>query len=72
MKVSSSSHALEDRRKVGLYVIYMEVVAAGRGHLQRPLGGLLALDVGEVGARCPVLDRARRRRREDLAALEVT
>ena len=48
------------------------VVAAGRGHLERPLGGLLALDVLEVeGVLGGVLER-RLRRGQHLAALEVT
>ncbi len=46
-------------------------MAAGGGDLERALGGLLALDVGELGIVRRVLDQARRGRREHLMAAEV-
>jgi len=46
-------------------------MTAHRGHLQGPLGGLLALDVGEVGIGGDVLGEGRRRLGEQLVALEV-
>jgi hypothetical protein len=38
-----------------------QVMAAGRGHFERPLGRLLALDVAEVGQRCGIVGDARLR-----------
>ena len=45
-----------------------QVVAAGRGHLERPLGRLLAPHLGEVGAARPAARTARRGRRDAAAA----
>jgi hypothetical protein len=50
---------------------HQQVVAAGRGDLDRPLGRLLALDVSEVGMPRPVDLQLRCRRRQHLVAFEV-
>ena len=44
-----------------------QIVAAGGGDLERALGGLLALDVGQLGIVGRLLAQLRRRRRQDLA-----
>ena len=50
---------------------HQQVVASGRRHLQRPLRGLLALDVGQVGIGRAVVGQRRFGRAHHLAALEV-
>jgi hypothetical protein len=46
-------------------------VVAGGGDLERPLGGLLALDAGELRIVRRVLDQARAGQAQDLGAVEV-
>ena len=50
---------------------HQQVVTAGRGHLERPLGGLLALDVLEVEGRDRDLGQRRLGRGQHLGALEM-
>ena len=48
-----------------------QVVTAGRGDLERPLGGLLALDLGKLGIVGRLLAQLRHRRAQHLAAVAV-
>ena len=50
---------------------HQQVVAAGRGDLDGALGGLLALDLGHVGAGAGKLGEAACRRRQQLRALQM-
>jgi hypothetical protein len=45
-------------------------MTAGRGDLERPLGALLALHIGEIEGRGPRLGEARLARRQQLRALK--
>jgi len=48
-----------------------KIMATRRGHFERPAGGFLAFDVGEVGQPRACLGHARRRSRQHLRALEM-
>ena len=48
-----------------------QVVRAGRGDLERALGGLLPLDVGQLGVVRRMLGQTRDRRAQHLRAVEV-
>ena len=50
---------------------HQQVVAARRGDFERPLGGFLALDVGQVGIGGGVLGEGRAGRDQHLLALEM-
>ena len=62
-----SQHRLAGARRAD----HQQVVAAGRGHFERALGGFLALDIGQIGIASRLLGDAGLRWRQDLGALEV-